>query len=1255
MPDAQSNLLGLLKFAAPASPQITSHTAQAVESPRPTYTRQESHSNHGRGVSASDLVASLRGGSSKAASPSPQVARHSSSSHQDSLLKLLNQTTASSDDLNSPSMRKSVATPSLAGRESPPVRVFGSKEATPTPFEPQAASPAAKTGPVFTYVNPFEQLAASSPLKADTPDASNKRSRPNEPLSSGRISSPLPFSNQTKGLTQPGNEILKSIEIPPSDSERENRTQRESVLSIGAPSRNAETIQDALNIVGRKAHEQAKNALSTAEEEQSLEVTSKNEGYHAETSIPTLSTSEAASLPTKDEADPNAGDLGVVTYSIAMRPFSVIDVKKTDPGIPLREENIVNIARFKKDFDQVDRSLVTASKDFIVYGIAKSGGIRVIEQENGTSKIVFGGAQDRVFNVTISKSPKVTDLQCLLGTGVTGTVYWTMLSEDEQHDMEKEALIIPPMPAANESSSTGQLKTRVKTSSRSPNFLAIGRGKSIHIVFPFHARQSRFMKGRTLDTEGYFADRSLKVTPGKAGKDFVFSEDDTVIATLDKHGKVRLWDVRDLVHPDNGTASILAPIEIKTPVLSYSVGHSVEKVWPTSIQFVDKLKPYQKGIAQRYVLVGMKQNHILQLFDLTLDKVIQEIHFPHDNESDAICSVAFHPETSLIIVGHPTRNSIYVIQLSAPKYHLPSISQAKLIARLANRDPGLPKTESTAILNGFREYCLNEIGQLRSLSLTPPYGETPKPVDGESSLELFELYVMHSKGVTCLSFKKQDIGWSPAGKVLHSVDAIDAGIVDLQEFRNSPAPTNVNQSVNGDAATTTAQSKAALKAVAKDHDKAESKTSAVSANPPKTSEKKKAKQETVSGNVSKQAAASAKVPTSTASKTTTIPPTSSTKSVETPSSEKALEQHVKVETEGKEASITTASNGINVSNDFVEKGLQKVQQSVLTVFEKTLQQELAALHGRLDSDKRVSNATVHANQEAILRLVSQQLGDNVEKSLGNIVSAAIKTHIKPMISDATRNVLEKNLAHVLGQQLEHLLPLHLKPAINEAVKAGLSQGDLPRLVSDQVSMIVKQKIDRDVSDTLKKTIEPQFQRMTIGSMQLASQESEKRLVSQLQQVETLRREDSAKIEHLKDSVRGLSETISQMAEAQSAFHQEILRLRQGVVSDERATAPKGSPTPSESASVHVSLEQQEIDEVADAMQKGKYEDATIMVSPLTPTLANFCSFFEVASISTAADNPLRSYLHSLRSRLPTTMRTFGSTLGGSGRLRLLRE
>ena len=1198
---AQSNLLGLLKFGT--APQATSPNVLPTENTRPPISASEPQSTHGSGISASDLVASLRGSGSKPPTPVQPTPRSTSASHQDSLLKLLNQTASAAEEAKPASITREQSfardTPSPS-RSSPQVRVFGSKEATPTPFQPEAISTTStprKTAPVFTYVNPFEQLSASSPLNADP----NKRTKANDDAAKRGLKSPSPENTPAasrRKLTSSGHDVLQSIETPEQYTPNDGRTQEEAVKGIGAPSQNTETVAQALNEVGDQVHKQMEHALEEAESKQL-------DAQKAKAKTP-VSTTENQSVDVDEAAE--GSDLGILTYQIPMRPFVQIEVKKREAGASLREDAVVNIARFKKDFDQIDRVLATASKELIVYAAkAGTGGIRVIQQENGVSNLVLQNPEDRIFNVAVSSAAARPGMQCLIGTGISGTVYWTTAVDQNgeliEGDMDGQALIVPPASGGLDSTSNGQLKTRAKRSNRHPEFFAIGRGKSIQIVFPMHARQSKFInKENVLNTDGYFADRSLKVTTGKAGKDFAFSEDDTVIATLDKAGKLRLWDVRDLIHPDNATASILAPVEVKQPILSFTTANASEKIWPSSILFVDKIRSYQRGIAQRYIIVGMKQNHTLQLWDLCLGKAVQEVSFPHGKESDAICSVAFHPESSLIVVGHPTRNSIYVIQLSAPKFHLPGLSQAKLATRLASKDSTLPRTEATAIMSNFREYSVSKDWQLRSLDLAPPFADSAKVVDSQEDSQLFDLYVMHSKGVACLGFKKEDMGWSPSGKTLHPVDAVDEGHVIIKDLRETPAPSVADHaSVSGDARPPT-PSKNAPKSVSKDADKPERKTTpSITSKSSEKLEKKKSKQD-VGESVPKALGGASEPVTMTPRESSPLPQPSSNgvKEATRPSAQKASSRSAPDSAAASTKDIKPLSNGesisLGISSDLLDKEMKKIEQGVSTEFNKALSRELEALHRRLDSDKQVHNATAAANQEAILRLVSKQLGDNVEKSLASIVLKSIKETVNPSIRDVAANELSKTLPHTLGQQIEHSLPLHLKSILPPAIKSVLQSNDVYRAISDQITSGIKTHIDREVIVTLQNSIIPKFQNMAISSAQKTSQEMESRIRAQLSQAEAQRREASTKIDQLSNSVHVLSETVHQMAEAQTVFQSEILRLQQKSLQDSQALVRQGSPTPSESASMQINPEQQEIDSVATLMQKGNYEEATITVS-----------------------------------------------------------
>ncbi|KAK0885433.1 hypothetical protein LTR02_018244, partial [Friedmanniomyces endolithicus] len=169
---------------------------------------------------------------------------------------------------------------------------------------------------------------------------------------------------------------------------------------------------------------------------------------------------------------------------------------------------------------------------------------------------------------------------------------------------------------------------------------------------------------------------------------FTFSEDDTVIASLDKSGVVKFWDIRELAdRAKDVSQNKHAPIELRDPLWTLHAAASGskadEKPSVSSVMLLDKERPHTKAVALRYMLVGFKQNHILQLWDLGLGKAVQELRLPHDKDSDGFCSINYHPKTGIIAIGHPTRNSVYFVHLSAPKYTLPVMDQTRYISLLA--------------------------------------------------------------------------------------------------------------------------------------------------------------------------------------------------------------------------------------------------------------------------------------------------------------------------------------------------------------------------------------------------------------------------------------------------------------------------------------------------------------------------------------------------------------------------------------------
>jgi len=157
----------------------------------------------------------------------------------------------------------------------------------------------------------------------------------------------------------------------------------------------------------------------------------------------------------------------------------------------------------------------------------------------------------------------------------------------DSNDLESESLVFPAYPQVDDNTAGGVLKTRAKRSSKHPEFFAIGRGKSIHIVWPATVMSHRYGVSngdRIVDVEKLFQERPLQILTGKAGKDFTFSEDDTMIVTLDKTGRLRFWDIRKLIDEENAMSVQIIPFMIDTPILSLSTASPAEqRVWMREI------------------------------------------------------------------------------------------------------------------------------------------------------------------------------------------------------------------------------------------------------------------------------------------------------------------------------------------------------------------------------------------------------------------------------------------------------------------------------------------------------------------------------------------------------------------------------------------------------------------------------------------------------------------------------------------------
>ncbi|GIZ46786.1 hypothetical protein CKM354_000989800 [Cercospora kikuchii] len=1206
-PNRTNNLLNLLKFQGQSGQQQQSqpqsgamagltnvqsnrHTSIQIPATQP---REGASSRNARPLSAADVMANLQRSSSGSAVPQrnlsgvdDELRSKSSGNPQDLLLNLLKGPKAPTpapvarsesqnsrtlkqqpdiDDLSKQFGQASVgSTGSQATREST-ARQFGSPAAGNTPFE----GPAANKASMFNYVNPFDQLHTSSPLN---------RNRTPQPAEQANVPKKIEILKHDRSAS--------AQNVESSQPKSKSRKIDDDASSASTKSISKENVEKQVAHALKAADSREPlNSRATTDDERIKKETANNEDVE--------SNWESAE-------DDGKADYKVEVYNFPMKPFVSIQVRPLKQARSIRQDHFMVIAQLKKEFDQIDRSLVTASQTHIVYAQVATkkdnGGFRIIRQDSGDHKQVFRSSGERIFSVQLCSNvaTKDNDVETVLGTGVHGSVFWTSLVKSrgdsfQDDDVEAHGFILPPVATVEENTSGSPVKTRAKMSARHPDYFAIARGKHIYIIAPDTARNSAYtdQNTRRVNSEKYFAEQTLKINTGKAGKDFCFSEDDTVIVSLDKNGRFKFWDIRDLTAQANVRSfepRKHEPVELREPIIQHSAVTSGskpdEKPSVSSIMFLDKEKPFNKGSALRYMLVGFKQNHILQLWDLGLGKAVQEIRLPHEKDSDGICSVTYHPKTGIVTVGHPTRNSIYFLHLSAPKYNLPTMEQARFMRMLATNDAALPKPESTAIMSGLREFSFAKVGQLRSVDML----RTPVENAGENGTEeetLFELYIMHSKGSVGISIKREDLGWDKQSKMMNPKEALKEGVIEVRELSIPKQSSSTGERTEADTASRQLPKSTIL--AKPEPGKTPSPLNAV--------KQETARSPTPLSNGQQPRLLSPEPPTKplpqipagnppfiTADSYShaalrTKSPTGSKSSDEVP-------RNLIISPKAKEAVLATASNASTQASAPIAGAGD--YQSLLT-------RQFDSLYQRIESDKRVQDAAAGAKQDALLRLVSSTLTENVDRSLSSIIATRIEKDVIPTLTEVTSKVVDRKIAESLPPQLNASVSAAMKANLSNTLQQALQDKEVHKAISDLTANQVAQRVQQQVSAMLQQ----QLPEMTTKAAQKMVGDLESKFTQHQRSFEAQRQQDNAKIEELSGIVRSLSTTLQGMAASQASFQEQILKLQRETGAGQVGAARSTSTSPTANQQTPAEPEDADILNMTQLLMDGKYEEATI--------------------------------------------------------------
>ncbi|KAI0457174.1 hypothetical protein F5B21DRAFT_512757 [Xylaria acuta] len=1078
----------------------------------------------------------------------------------------------------------------------------------------------------FDYTNPFDEFAApqDKASKASTPGTSGPASTMPTELPAATAVNVIQKKTSTSAISSPGNasdhKRPSAYHSPVVNTEparpRPERYPSDAGRSRGSPytttshsdrlyehehEQNQETVLEAITDLAKKADLEAREALVKAKHQEAQAQIAANleDMMSARTDAEFQESAEAAArdLSKELEKEENAGALEaryspevaqairdivddtahgavadswesaeadeivvieeppapVKVYNFPMKPWISITMQDSfdEPRPQFRDEVILDIARLKKEFDQIDRNLVAATESYIAYGMSKAGGLRVIRQEDGKDAKLFTDTKDRVFNVAVSYTSDDGDIppeESIIGTGISGTVYYIQIrggGKDhlEESHPEQYGFALPPASTQEGDAPGGILKTRARTSATHPEYFAVGRGKTISIIWPAVVMQKNIFKpghDRLVDTEKLAKECALRINTGKAGKDFTFSQDDTTIVSLDKSGRVKFWDVRDLTAVDMNSDE---------PLMTLNTTPEGEKAWPTSVLLLDKQRPYQKRCALRYMIVGMKQNHTLQLWDLALGKP----------ESDAVCSVMYHPSTGMIVVGHPTRNSVYFLHLSAPKYTIKGLSQVDYIQKLVAKDSSIPEPDSTA-------------GLLRSLDIL----ENPSCSSSSDEQSLFDLYAMHSKGVTAVTIKQADLGWSKDNKVVLGVDATDGGLVKISKLKELPstvvpephaaeepaAPIKIaSRSVAKDSATPQTASSASGQDTHKrtgeagaphlQNERKESDIPVTPVNQLDKSEKKARKKR------EKAAAAAAAAAEKLAAENTQSNTSSNSPRVDTIPSTKSAEPKV----------TTSPSLQQTMSTESVQAAVRQISTGLSDKLTTVITHELKDHRSKVESEFRNRSDSYAKSQKELLELVSSVLNENTQAVLSRTITDQFEDSVLPHLSNLITKTIETQIDSKLGGKVSHSVNNQLQKTLPHAVTHALQKADLTKSISERLAASVALDMEESFRETLVSSITPIFSDMAVASSRSLIQDVQRRTTEQIQEFEQRHIADTQKIDQLTAIVSKLSDTVGEMAAAQTQFQERIVQMQLRMSQDRAPAQPQAAqPVPNQAAS-----------------------------------------------------------------------------------------
>ncbi|WBW73117.1 P-body assembly protein [Schizosaccharomyces osmophilus] len=315
---------------------------------------------------------------------------------------------------------------------------------------------------------------------------------------------------------------------------------------------------------------------------------------------------------------------------------------------PFPSDGRFDIAMVERDLDAQDNQLIHTNKDYIAYSLTNEPMVRVIEISTGKSFLLHNNSPHKFVSVVWGDDPNITNHLMVIDT--TGQVIIYSI------DMATASFkIIFQLSGAQ--SLSDPIKSRFHWYPNSSRFFAVALSKHI-IFFDLDLCQNiPFPISRSIGVIQQLP--CFLIDTGISAKEYDFSADGTVFATVDKDALIKIYSV-PYTFPstieDRPKPSEISPIATFTTRTERGNSKVLEK--PINLRFIST-----PGTSNsRYLIVVYVLNQLITVFDTHAKKVIQKFRF--SSPSTPVTTTSFSQlsvdhDRKTLLVGNPPSNTIF--------------------------------------------------------------------------------------------------------------------------------------------------------------------------------------------------------------------------------------------------------------------------------------------------------------------------------------------------------------------------------------------------------------------------------------------------------------------------------------------------------------------------------------------------------------------------------------------------------------------